>query len=211
MHAPAIEIIGRTTSHFTRVARIFAHELGVPLTLVDVPDLRALDAEAYGGNPALKIPSLRVGTSLVFGAENVCRKLVELAGRRGDPRLVFAEHVTSDLVRSAQEMTEHAMTAQVQLVVPLFFGDLPLDHFYFRKIRAGFEGSLAWLDAHLPRVLAELPAPRDLSLFEVSLFCLVEHLAFRRTRESEAPPALRRFAAEFARRASAEATPYVAT
>ena len=43
-------IIGRSSSHFTRVTRIFAAELGVPYTLQVVPDLLSCDAADYGGN-----------------------------------------------------------------------------------------------------------------------------------------------------------------
>jgi hypothetical protein len=53
-----------------------------------------------------------------------------------------------------------------------------------------------------------LPTPRDLSVFEVTLFCLVEHLPFRGTLPLTPYPALRQFAEEFGARASAEATPY---
>ncbi len=38
-----------------------------------------------------------------------------------------------------------------------------------------------WLDAHVPEALNALPASRQLSLFEVSLFCMIEHLHFRQT------------------------------
>ncbi len=204
-----VEIIGRTASHFTRVASMFAYELDVPFRLVPVDDLLSLDPAAYGGNPALKLPSLRIGSSFVFGTENVCRKLAEHAGRAHDPRIVLHEHATSDVVRCAQELTWHAMSAQVQLVLGPPLGDLPRDHAVFRKTRAGLEGALGWLDARLDQVLAELPRPRDVSLLELGLFCLVEHLAFRRTLAEPPPARLRAFAAEVATRASAQKTPYV--
>jgi glutathione S-transferase len=204
-----VEITGRKTSHFTRVAAIFAHELGVPFELVSVKDLWTLESTTYGGNPALKIPSVRIGTSVVFGTENVCRKLVEHAGRAGDARIVFPEHATSDAARCAQELTWHAMSAQVTLILGTMLSKLPPDDIFFRKARTGLEGALTWLDANLGRVLDELPRPRDLSVFEVSLFCLVEHLAFRPTLPEGAPPGLRQFAAGFGTRPSAERTPYV--
>jgi len=48
-------LVGRSSSHFTRVARIFCHELGVEHELRIVGDLMSADAGDYGGNPALKI------------------------------------------------------------------------------------------------------------------------------------------------------------
>lgn len=208
MPAAPVELIGRRTSHFSRVAMMFAHELGVPFTLVPVDDLTTLDSAAYAGNPALKVPALRIGTSFLIGTENICRRLAEHAGRGDDPRIVWPERATSDVLRCAQELTIHAMAAQVTLILGIKLGKLPADNVFFVKARTGLEGSLAWLDEHVAQALAELPRERAVSLFEVSLFCLVEHLFFRRTIDREPPPALRRFATEFGARESARKTPY---
>lgn len=64
------QIVGRSSSHFTRVATIYAHEVGVPYELVVVPDLLSLETENYGGHPALKLPALRVDGALLVGTEN---------------------------------------------------------------------------------------------------------------------------------------------
>lgn len=204
--SPAVQLIGRRSSHFTRVAALYAHALAVPFELVVVHDITSVDPAAYGGHPALKIPTLRVGASVVFGTENICRRLAELAGRSCDTRLVWPEQLTDDLARSAQELTWHAMSAQVQLVMGTVIGQLPADSVFFAKGRAGLLGALAWLEEHVARVVETLPHPRDLSLLEVALFCLVEHLAFRPTVPMEPYPALRRFAAEFATRPAALST-----
>ena len=76
-----LELVGRSSSHYTRVAQVFAHELGVPYRLVPVFDLTQLEADCYGDNPALKIPMLRESpdSGALFGAQNVCRRLVEVA------------------------------------------------------------------------------------------------------------------------------------
>ena len=78
---PNVRLIGRSASHFTRVAAIFAHELDVAFELVVVPDLSSLDAVAYAGHPGLKIPALAVDGEVLFGTENVCRRLAELSPR----------------------------------------------------------------------------------------------------------------------------------
>ncbi len=101
----AVRIIGRRSSLFTRVALMFAEELGISYELEPIYDMTAADSSAYGANPALKLPNLRRG-----------------------------------------------------------------------------ESSLHWLDQHAKQVLDSLPA-HDLSLLEVSLFCLLEHLQ-RRPAES---------------------------
>lgn len=54
---------------------------------------------------------------------------------------------------------------------------------------------------------AQVPA-RDLSLFEVTLFCLIEHLVFRPTQPIQSYRSLLSFSEAFAARASARATVY---
>jgi glutathione S-transferase len=208
MPATPVELIGRPTSHFSRVAMMFAHEVDVPFTLVRVDDLLTLDPVVYAGNPAMKVPALRIGSSVLFGTENICRRLAEHAGRADDVRIVWPERATSDVLRCAQELTWHAMAAQVTLILGLKLGKLPPDNIFFVKVRKGLESSLSWLAEHLAQALDDLPRDRALSLFEVTLFCLVEHLGFRRTLDDDPPPALRQFAAEFGARESARKTPF---
>ncbi len=203
---PIVELVGRSSSHFTRVAAMFANELGVRHALVVVHDLLSLDPADYGGHPALKLPMLRTEGSVVFGTENICRRLVALAG--GSARVVLPEHVEATVARNAQELTWHAMAAQVQLIVGTVFTRPPLDTPYLQKTRVGFEGALAWLEVHLDSVRAALPEPRDLSLLEVSLFCLITHLEFRPTLSLDAYPNLRGFAQKFGERPSARHTHY---
>lgn len=180
---------------------MFAHELEVPYELVVVRDLTSLDATVYS-NPALKIPTLRIDGATLFGTENICRRLAELSTT--SRKVLFPDQLTDDLARNAQEMVWHAMNAQVQMVMAMV-GKLPLDNPVFVKGRTGFEGALRWLDENFAHV--QLP-PHDLSLLEVTLFCLVDHLTFRKTLSVEAYPALVAFIREFGQRPSAVATAY---
>lgn len=202
----AIEIIGRSSSLFTRVARIFAEELHVPYQLVPVPDMTALSAEAYGGNPAMKLPVMRLNGSTLFGAQNICRALARRSGTAS--RIVWPEELPEGMSCNAQELVWHSMAAQVQIVFGTEICKLPAANVYFVKARQGFEATLGWLDAHLVDVCGQLPAERNLSVFEVSLFCLVDHLAFRPTVPIAAYPALVRFAEDFGKRSSAQRTVY---
>lgn len=201
----AVKIIGRSSSLFTRVPLIFAEELGIRYELVPIDDMTATDPQAYGGSPALKLPSLRYGDRLLFGAQNICRALAEIAP--APLRIVWPEDLSDDLARNAHELLWHAMSAQVQLVFGTIIGKLPADNVYFAKGRAGFEGSLHWLDRYAAQVLDTLP-PRDLSLLETSLFCLIEHLEFRGTLPVAPYSSLARFSAQFALRPSAQRTRY---
>jgi hypothetical protein len=65
-------IIGRSSSHFTR---IFAAELRIDCAFQVVRDLMSSDPGDYGGNPALRIPVLQTPQGTWFGALNVCREL----------------------------------------------------------------------------------------------------------------------------------------
>lgn len=203
---PALRITGRSSSHFTRVVAIFAHELGLPFELEVVHDLKSRDVAVFGGHPALKIPTLHLGDGRLFGTENICRKLLELAGRRGDPRVVLCEHVGDELVCCAQELVWNAMATQVTLRMGIWIARLPPDNVYFEKARTSLCGALAWLEQHVDQALARLPASRELSMFELTLFCLVDHLVFLPSVPMEPYPALRAYAAEFTRRPSAQQT-----
>jgi len=202
---PTLRITGRSSSHFTRLARVFALELGVACEFVPVYDLASLDARDYAGNPALKLPVLTKGTATLFGAENICRVLAESAPE--PQRIVWPEDVRDLQARNAQELVWHAMQAQVQLGFGTQIAKLPADSVYFVKAAAGLRNALAWLDETAPSVIQTLP-PHDLSMLEISLFCLVEHLAFRTTVPLAPYARLTGFAGEFGRRASARDTAY---
>ncbi|MFN7130888.1 MAG: glutathione S-transferase N-terminal domain-containing protein [Myxococcales bacterium] len=203
-----LRLTGRSSSHFTRVARIVAHELRLPLELRVAHELMSLDTAAFGGHPALKLPTLHIGEAMLFGTDNICRRLAELASRGDDPSVVLSHRLTSDLSRNAQELVWHSMAAQVQLVIGVQLAKLPAENVYFSKAAAGLQGALGWLDERLEQVRSELPPSRCFSVFEVTLFCLLEHLAFRPTVQLDELSNLRGFAREFAARDSARRTVY---
>lgn len=200
------QLIGRRSSLYTRVARVFSLELAVPLELVQVNDLTSLDPVHYGGHPALKLPTLCVGDEHVFGTEQICRRIASAARRAR--RVAWPEDLQGSLCANAQELVWHAMSAQVQWIMMAQLGHLPPDNPSLAKARAGFEGALRWLDGRLGDILQALPAGRDLSLFEVTLHCLVEHLSFRKTTDLEDFQALNAFSAHWAQRDSSLATQY---
>jgi glutathione S-transferase len=201
-----LQIAGRRSSHFTRLTRIFAEELGVAYEIAPIYDMTDQDPGIYANNPALKLPILRMKNATVFGTENICRALAEQASPPVE--VIWPEQLRSAVSRNAQELVWHCMTAQVQIVFGTLVAKLPADNLYFDKARKGFEGALAWLDQNLAAALQQLPASRRLSFFEASLFCLIEHLQFRKTVPTEHYTALQNFAREFARRPAAQRTPY---
>ena len=198
-------IVGRSSSHYTRLARIFALELGVVCDFSPVYDLASRNPADYAGNPALKLPVLTLGETVVFGAENICRTLAEQV--HGAVRVVWTEDLPGAQERNAQELVWHAMQAQVQLVFGTQVAKLPAENMYFEKAAIGLRSALAWLDAQVDDLQHALP-PRDLSLVEASLFCLWEHLGFRVSVPVASCGRLAAFAETFRARPSAQATPY---
>lgn len=208
-----LALVGRSSSHFTRVARIFAAETAVPYTLRPIFDLTVTDAGTFGGNPALKIPVLvdvlpdgSDGDAL-YGCENICRELVRRAEQSSHApvRAVLRGDCTARVVANAEELTLHVMTSEVTLIMAKVAGNPDLAP---TKVRTSIERSLTWLDANVDSALAALPASRTVSFLEVSLFCLVEHLPFREVLDVTPYARLGAFRATFAERPSARATPF---
>ena len=197
-------IIGRSSSHHTRVARIFAEELGVDYELRVIRDLTSMDAAVYGGNPALKLPSLQTDSGVWFGALNACRELARLAP--SSRRIVWPEDLKRALAANAQELTVQAMATEVSLImakVASAEGGAQYD-----KMRESLRNSLVWLERHVDAALASLPSDRELSYLEVALFCLVTHLEFRQVLPIGDYQQLNAFCDRFGARSSAKNTSY---
>lgn len=201
----AFTIVGRSSSSFTRVARVFAEELGVPYTLHVVRDLKSLDADDYGGNPALKVPSLRRGDATWFGALNICRELARVSER--SLHIVWPEALEQPLLGNAQELVLHAMSAEVGLIMSGSAEQAP-DSPHRVKLMQSLTNSLSWLDAHVHAALAALPAGRDLSYLEVTLFCLLLHLDFRKVLSTAPYSELTEFCRAFGARPCCASTAY---
>jgi glutathione S-transferase len=203
MATPRLTVTGRSSSHFTRIVRVFAHELGVAYELRPVLDLMALEAHAYGGNPALRLPVLETAGGAWFGTLNICRELERHALQ--PKRIAWPEHVRERLANNAQELVLQSMSNVVVLVMRQVTGELGA---YDAKAREGLEHSVAWLERHFAQACASLPPDRELSFLEVSAFCFIAHLEFRKLLELAPFARLRAFRDEFGERASARATEY---
>jgi len=194
-------IVGRWGSHFTRTARIFAGELGVDYHFRIVRDLMSPSPADYGGNPALKMPALETPQGTWFGALNVCRELARQSPRNLD--IVWPENLDTPRLANAQELTVSAMGTEVALILGKIAGTQ--ESALHLKMQKSLLGTLSWLEdnvPHLPHLPHALPAARDLSFLEVTLFCLVTHIAFRDVVPLGPYPALNRFAQDFGARAS---------
>jgi len=205
MSAEEVVLFGRSSSHFTRIARIVAWECGVEFEFRILRDLFSCDPADYGGNPALRVPALRTSRGLWFGAGNIARELVRLSAHA--PRMVWSEEVADAVVADAQEFVTESMATSVTLVMGGLAGAAP-DSPLHAKRRQSLKNMLSWLERNLAQALEALPQQRDLSYLEVSLFCLLAHLEFRQVLAITPFEALNRFRLRFQQRPSAQATPY---
>jgi glutathione S-transferase len=198
-------IIGRSSSHFTRVTRIFAAEMRVDYSFQVVRDLMSCDPGDYGGNPALRLPALQTTRGVWFGALNICRELSRQSSYR--PRAVWPEDLDEPLLANAQELVVQAMSTEVTLIMAKLsgVGDGNAHHV---KMRKSLVNTMSWLESNARRALDALPSDRDLSYLEVTLFCLVTHLEFRDVLPISSYPDLSKFCQHFAGRASAGETTY---
>jgi glutathione S-transferase len=194
--------VGRSSSHFTRVTRIFAHELGVPHDFRPVLDLTTLDPSAYAQNPALKIPVWVDEQGSLFGAENICHALRRRSEKTAPSVILRGEH-PARAVANAEELTLHVMSCGVSLIMAKAAGSAAPP-----KVLPSLQNSLLYLDETLATTLLALPSTRLLSFFEVALFCVVTHLKFRDIFDASEFRQLQDFCLTFAERDSAKATPY---
>lgn len=196
-------LYGRQDSHYTRLVRVLAAELGIDLPMHPVHGLMRQDPANFGGHPALRLPVLRIGEDGIYGSLNICRVIARAAGREAD--VAWPQDSCDPLLLNAHELVANAMAMHLELVMHEVVDRRPPD-ITSTKRHAGLVGSLQWLDERLAAIRASLP-PGCVSVFEVSLFCLLEHLPFRGHIDVADFAALANFVREFGARPSALATP----
>lgn len=171
-----VRLIGRTSSHFTRTARVFAHECSVVYTWQPLLNLMSESPADYGGNPALKLPILETPEGAWFGALSICRALVRRA--TAPVRVVWPEDLADRTAANAQELVLQGMATEVGLIMR----GLPAPEVATAadlKARASLANTLRWLDQQLPAAVRTLPVDRTISFLEVTSYCFIRHLDFR--------------------------------
>jgi glutathione S-transferase len=202
--SPQLTIVGRSSSHYTRIVSIFAAELGVACAFEPVFDIKSTDAHVFGENPMLRVPSLRTAEGTWFGSLNACRELARRSAAHVP--IVWPEDATSLLLANAQEIVTDAMSTGVVIVTARMNGHddgAPVLEKPFARLR----GAVAWLEANLDAALSTLPAQR-LSFLEVSAYCFLMHLEFRELLRLDDQAKLRAFCERFGARPAAERTTY---
>ena len=204
MTTPPLTLVARSSSHFSRIARIYAAELQVPYTFQPVFDITSTESDVFADNPLLRVPSLRTPEGTWFGSLGICRELA-----RRSPcalRLVWPEDLSHPLGSNAQEVVTDAMNTGVVIVTSRVL-KVADDNPALTKPFARLRGALGWLEGNFDAALATQPSG-DLSFLEVSAFCFLAHLGFRGLGTLDGQPKLRAFCDRFGGRASVRATPY---
>ncbi len=200
-----MQLYGRSSSHFTRIARIFAAEAGVAIEFILIRDLMSENPDDYGGHPAMKMPTLHTEAGIWYGSLPICRELA--ACSESGLHIVWPEDMDRPVAANAQELVLTAMSTEVGLIMGKATG-VSADNSHQTKMRASLLGAMEWLELNAGRAIDTLPPDRNLSFLEVSLFCLLEHLEFRDVLALDDYPELRAFAQRFATRSSAMTTAY---
>jgi hypothetical protein len=120
--------------------------------------------------------------------------------------VVWPEDLDTPVLANAQELVLQAMATEVSLVMAKAGGGDTGAH--QAKLRKSLLNMLSWLEENAKAALSALPAQRDLSILEVSLFCLVRHLEFRDVLPMTVYAELNRFCQQFETRASAAETAF---
>lgn len=196
-------IVGRSSSHYSRIVRILAHELGIQHSFRPLLDIASMDMDEYGGNPALKVPVLIDERGPLFGTENICRELLQRSKHAAN--VVLRGDSPERTVTNAEELTLHVMTSEVSLIMAEMSGDATPSS---PKIARSIANCLTRLDEQVDAALAALPSDRLVSFLEIALFCLLTHLPFRKVLDITPWPRLQTFATEFGKRESARDTEY---
>jgi glutathione S-transferase len=204
MARAALTLVGRHSSHYTRIVSIYAAELGVECAFEPVFDVRSTEASVFSDNPLLRVPSLRTPEGTWFGSLNACRELARRSS--SDLPLVWPEDHAEPLGANAQEITTDAMGTGVVIIMARITGHADQSSL-LEKPFARLRGALAWLEANLDASLALLPE-RRLSFLEVSAYALLTHLEFRQLMRFDDRPRLVAFCERFGARPSARASAY---
>jgi hypothetical protein len=114
-HFARPQIVGRSSSHFTRVLRMFAEECGVSYDFQVVNSRFAEDPSDYGGNPGLRLPNLITTDGTTFGSLPGCRLISSLCA---EPlQMVWPEQTPPLVASNAMELAVQGTSTKVSLIM----------------------------------------------------------------------------------------------
>jgi len=160
-------LVGAPLSHFTRKIRILFAELGVDYEFDRSRSVLATDPAAFGDNPLRRVPTLVIGDDIIIESDHIARYVVG-AFDPGDRFGVRSERV-NDLNRLA--VINGIMDNEVVLILAKRGGFMEIESVaYFRKLAAGIDEGLAWLDRET------VPDRDGFDYRDIAMICMWQHV-----------------------------------
>ncbi len=100
--------------------------MDVDYALQPIHNLMSEAPAVLAGNPAVKLPALRQGHTVIWGSLNACRWLARQAND-GVARVFWPKQAASALAMNAHEVPAHAMAVQVEVVFHAIVSKRPPD------------------------------------------------------------------------------------
>jgi glutathione S-transferase len=163
----SLQVIGTPLSHFTRKVRIVLMEIGVPFEFVRAPGVLVAAPEAYGGNPLMRVPTLRDGDVTLFDSDHIARYVVRR--HDGGDRLGVLDESVQGLNRMA--LINGVMANEVVIILAKRGGLEGIEGVaYFQKLGAAIDLALDEIDRGV-----EVEA-HGFDYRDVALVCMWQHL-----------------------------------
>ena len=161
-------------SHFSRKVRIVLRELSVACQESFVPNLLSSDPADFGGNPILRVPVLRDGSTWVIESDQIVRHLLENYDRGNDRFSFFSMNAAQ---RNTLSILSAIMGAEVELLLSRRSGlGSEAGGLYFGRYRSVIGHGLEWIEANG----AEAWPAAEFSYLDIVLVCMWDHLRYNR-------------------------------
>lgn len=162
-------------SHFSRKVRILLDAWSLQVETIDVGNVAAASAEAFGPNPLMKVPTLIDGDRSIFDSDHIARYLV----RQHDPSDSFGVLLEDVDLLNARAVMNGVMAAEVELILARRTGLDTTTHRRFDKSLESIGAGLGWLETHA-QVFPQRP-----SYAGFHLTCVWDHLTLYRVVDLE--------------------------
>lgn len=195
-----VQLFGTTTSPYVRRVRIVAHELGLPVELVDT-STEAGQIDLREASPVWKVPAARVidGDARAFVMDSGVINALLLQRHGPGP---LAPYDPLDVEQhNLLTVVDGALDALINVFYLAKDGVTPEQSEYLAKQRARAASACAWLDGQVDALLGERP-----SLAAIALGTTVDWMRFRDTYPVDEHAGLVRVATKLAERPSFQAT-----
>ncbi len=161
-------------SHFSRKVRIVLRELSVECEESFAPNLLSSDPSDFAGNPILRVPVLRDGSTWVIESDQIVRHILETYDRGNDRFSFFSMNAAQ---RNALSILSAIMGAEVELLLSRRSGLVSeAGALYFGRYRSVIGHGLAWIEANGAAVWPEA----EFSYLDIALVCMWDHLRYNR-------------------------------